>query len=46
MNQTLAGGFSPDETVSVTAIDLWKTAAILLMFVDHYGNFFAHDETV
>jgi len=46
VSQALAGGFNPDETASVTAIDLWKTAAILLMFVDHYGNFFAHDETV
>jgi hypothetical protein len=41
-----ADGFTPDETASVTAIDLWKTAAIVLMFVDHYGNFFAPEETV
>ncbi|MCC2096755.1 MAG: hypothetical protein KDJ29_07670 [Hyphomicrobiales bacterium] len=46
MSRTIAGGFTPDETASVTAIDLWKTAAILLMFVDHYGNFFAPDETI
>lgn len=30
----------------VSTIDLWKTAAVLMMFVDHYGHFYATDETV
>ncbi|MBM3609464.1 MAG: hypothetical protein FJX29_13640, partial [Alphaproteobacteria bacterium] len=30
----------------VSTIDLWKTAAVLMMFIDHYGHFFAPDETV
>lgn len=33
-------------TPRVSTIDLWKTAAVLMMFVDHYGHFYATDETV
>ncbi len=31
---------------SVSTIDLWKALAISLMLIDHYGHFFATDETI